>query len=171
MLVWIYILSCFLILISTYFLKFSSPPSSTSEYIPEGGGDSSSGGGGMSQSDIDVAMMPISSQGPTARWYDNGPPVVITIGGISLQPFIDPKDLERKLSATPVLNITVSIDSRAASLSEARKFCASLQTAMNNPASTAPDYVPGAVGLGLGGAHPHPAGAGKGGDRDAKKKH
>jgi len=75
-----------------------------------------------SELDIDIVMIPLQG--------DDVPPVVITIGGIALQPTLDN---DRKISASPVLNMAVSIDSRAVSLSEGRKFCTQFQHHMSNP--------------------------------------
>jgi hypothetical protein len=63
---------------------------------------------------------------------DSSTPITVTIGGIRLQPQLDPQD--KKLGAIPVLNVAVSIDSAAGSLSEGKRFCSRLQQLMNNPA-------------------------------------
>jgi hypothetical protein len=54
----------------------------------------------------------------------SAPPVVITIGGISLKTVLD---AERKLSPLRVLNLAVSIDSRAVGFAQGRQFASILQ--------------------------------------------
>ena len=63
---------------------------------------------------------------------DSSCPITVTIGGIRLQPTLDPQD--KKLGASRVLNVAISIDSAAGSLAEGKRFCARLQHLMNNPA-------------------------------------
>ena len=59
-------------------------------------------------------------------------PIIITIEGISVLPSLDS---DRKISGSPTLNFSVSIDSKlgGGSLSEMRKFCSQLQKFLNNP--------------------------------------
>lgn len=70
--------------------------------------------------DINLSMIPAANA--------TQPPVAITIGGVSIRPTMDS---ERRLQGVPVLNMTVSIDSRACSLVESRKFCAKFQSNMS----------------------------------------
>ena len=63
---------------------------------------------------------------------DSSTAITVTIGGIRMQPVVDPQD--KRLSAIPVLNVAVSIDSAAGSLGEGKRFCSRLQQLMNNPA-------------------------------------
>jgi hypothetical protein len=63
---------------------------------------------------------------------DSATPITVTVGGIRLQPSLDPQD--KRLIASPVLNVAISIDSAAGSLAEGKRFCARLQQLMNNPA-------------------------------------
>ena len=70
--------------------------------------------------DINLSMIPTANAAQ--------PPVVITIGGVSIRPTMD---AERRMQGVPVLNMTVSIDSRACSLVESRKFCAKFQQYMS----------------------------------------
>jgi hypothetical protein len=70
--------------------------------------------------DINLAMIPSANSATQ-------PPVVITIGGVSIRTTVD---ADRKVSGVPVLNMCVAIDSRACSLVESRKFCARFQQMM-----------------------------------------
>ncbi len=74
------------------------------------------------EADMDIMVVPSSAECAT--------PVTVTIGGIRLLPSMDP---ERRLAGAPVLNFTVSIDSKAGSLAEGRKFAARLQQYLNDP--------------------------------------
>ncbi len=86
------------------------------------------------ETDIDIAMIPtIDSSSSTAGVSAASAPITITIGGIRVLPSLD---LERKVSATPVLNVAIAVDSRAASLMEVRRFCSKVQQFMNNPVLT-----------------------------------
>jgi pyruvate/2-oxoglutarate dehydrogenase complex dihydrolipoamide acyltransferase (E2) component len=73
--------------------------------------------------DVDICILPEST--------DSAAMVTVAIGGIRIQPSYD---ADKKISAIPVLNISVTIDCHACSLAEGRKFCARLQQYMNNPA-------------------------------------
>jgi hypothetical protein len=59
-------------------------------------------------------------------------PLTITVGGIRVLPSLDS---DRKLSASPVLNVAVAIDARVCSPVERCRFCAKLQSYLNNPQS------------------------------------
>lgn len=72
--------------------------------------------------DIDIAMIP--------SMQDSSTPITITIGGIRILPSLD---VDRKVHGNPVLNVAVTVDSKAASLVEGRKFCSKLQQYMTNP--------------------------------------
>ena len=72
--------------------------------------------------DVDVCVLPDMS--------DTTTPVTVAIGGIRVQPSFD---ADKKISAAPVLNISVTIDCNASSLADGRKYCARLQQYMNNP--------------------------------------
>jgi len=94
--------------------------------------------------DINLAMIP-SANAATQ------PPVVITIGGVSIRTTVD---ADRKVSGVPVLNMCVAIDSRACSLVESRKFCARFQQMMtthpweeNSQTSQGKSSVPVAVAV------------------------
>lgn len=73
---------------------------------------------GTGDADIDVAAIP---QGDGAG---SSAPITLTIGGIRVLASID---ADRKLHASHALNVCVTVDSRAASLIETRKFCSRLQ--------------------------------------------
>ena len=72
--------------------------------------------------DVEVCVLPDMS--------DTTTPVTVAIGGIRVQPSFDG---DKKLTAAPVLNISVTIDCNASSLADGRKYCARLQQYMNNP--------------------------------------
>ena len=72
--------------------------------------------------DVEVCVLPDMS--------DTTTPVTVAIGGIRVQPSFD---ADKKLTAAPVLNISVTIDCNASSLADGRKYCARLQQYMNNP--------------------------------------
>lgn len=74
--------------------------------------------------DVDIALIP--------HMTDSSTPITITIGGIRVLPTFDS---DRKLTAAPVLNIAVSIDTKSCSLVEGRRFCAKLQSYLNSPNS------------------------------------
>lgn len=87
--------------------------------------------------DINLALIP-SATGLTQ------PPVVITLGGVSVRSIMD---ADRKVQGQPVLNMCVAIDPRACSLVEARRFCAKFQQNM----MTHPwEPVKNSVGVGKG---------------------
>jgi hypothetical protein len=95
------------------FLGISAYPLGVCSVITLPGGDS----------DVDICVLPDMT--------DSSTPVTVAIGGIRMQPTLDS---DKKLSAIPVLNISVTIDCNAGSLAEGRKYCARLQQFMNNPA-------------------------------------
>lgn len=74
------------------------------------------------EQDMDIMVVPSIA--------DSATPITVTIGGIRLLPAMDQ---ERKLIGSPSLNFSVSVDSKACSLSDARKFAARLQQFMNEP--------------------------------------
>jgi hypothetical protein len=74
------------------------------------------------EGDVDVDISVIPNISPT--------PITITIGGIRIIPSIESNG---KILASPALNIAVAIDSTACSLIEGRRFCARLQSYMNEP--------------------------------------
>lgn len=76
------------------------------------------------ETDLDLAIV--------ADSRDSCAPITVTIGGLRVAPNLDN---DRKLNGTPVLNVAVAIDSRAATNSEAKKFCARLQELINDPAA------------------------------------
>ena len=69
-------------------------------------------------SEVGVVMV------PEADGMLSSPPVVVTIGGISVKTMLD---AERKLTPLRVLNLAVSIDSRAVGFAQGRQFAAILQ--------------------------------------------
>jgi len=73
--------------------------------------------------DVGVVMVPETDSMLSA------PPVVITIGGISLKTTLD---AERKTAASPVLNLAVSIDCRAVGFAQGRQFASVLQKYMTD---------------------------------------
>lgn len=75
-----------------------------------------------SEGDVEVSLIP--------NRLDSGAPVCLTIGSVSLQPMYDENN---KLSAQHVLNIAVSIDSKACSLAEGKRFAARVQQLMSSP--------------------------------------
>jgi hypothetical protein len=72
---------------------------------------------------VDIAMIPSMT--------DTAIPIVITIGGVRLQPIFDQ---DQKLAAIHVLDVAISIDTCAGSLAEGKKFATRLQQFMNTPA-------------------------------------
>ena len=75
--------------------------------------------------DVEVSVVP-SSTGT-----DYAAPIVVSIGSVRILPSVD---AARSIVGTPVLNFSISFDTRAASVVEARKFCAKLQKYLRNPA-------------------------------------
>jgi len=73
--------------------------------------------------DVGVVMVPETDSMLSA------PPVVITIGGISLKTTLD---AERKTASSPVLNLAVSIDCRAVGFAQGRQFASVLQKYMTD---------------------------------------
>jgi hypothetical protein len=74
--------------------------------------------------DMDIALVP-NAHDPYCS-----APITITVGGIRVLPTLD---AERKVTGNPVLNVAVSIDSRAATLTESHRFASIFQHYMNNP--------------------------------------
>lgn len=72
--------------------------------------------------DVDLAIVP--------NMTDSATPITVTVGGVRLQPCYDN---ERRLTASHVLNVAISIDTTAGSLAEAKRFCARMQQLMSNP--------------------------------------
>ena len=68
------------------------------------------------QLDVGVVMV------PETDFTLSSPPVVVTIGGLSLKTFVEIENGDKKVSATPVLNLAVSVDSRAAGFARGRQF-------------------------------------------------
>ena len=75
--------------------------------------------------ELDVGVMMV----PDSDGAVSSPPVVITIGGISLKTALDS---DRKPTATPVLNLAVSIDCRAVGFAQGRQFASVLQSHLND---------------------------------------
>lgn len=75
-----------------------------------------------SDSEVDIAMIPSMT--------DTSIPIVITIGGVRLQPIFDQ---DKKLAAIHVLDVAISIDTCAGSLAEGKKFASRVQQLMNTP--------------------------------------
>lgn len=75
-----------------------------------------------SDHDIDIAV--------TSNMTDSATPIVVTIGGVRLQPILDQ---DKKLAGSHVLNVAISIDNNAGSLAEGKRFASRLQQLMNNP--------------------------------------
>jgi pyruvate dehydrogenase E2 component (dihydrolipoamide acetyltransferase) len=75
-----------------------------------------------SEGEVEVALTP--------NRLDSGAPVCLTIGSVSLQPMFDE---HKKLSAQHVLNVSVSIDSKACSLAEGKRFAGRVQQLMTSP--------------------------------------
>ena len=75
-----------------------------------------------SEGEVEVALTP--------NRVDSGAPICLTVGSVSLQPIFDEN---KNLSAQHVLNISVSIDSKACSLTEGKRFAARVQQLMTNP--------------------------------------
>jgi hypothetical protein len=69
------------------------------------------------ESDVDISLVSANTM--------HSIPIIVTIGGI--------KKVNENVVKVPVLNLSVTIDSTAATLSEARKFCSKLQFYLNNP--------------------------------------
>jgi acyl-CoA-binding protein len=78
--------------------------------------------------EIDVGVMMI----PETDGTISSPPVVITIGGISLKTSIEQEMGDKKISAAPVLNLAVSVDSRAVGFARGRQFVTILQEFMTD---------------------------------------
>jgi hypothetical protein len=74
--------------------------------------------------DIDIALIPNNTIDATST------PITVTIGGIRVLATID---ADRKLHASHALNVCVTVDTRAGSLIETRRFCSKLQSYMNDP--------------------------------------
>lgn len=74
------------------------------------------------ESDVDISVVP--------QMAEDSVPITVTIGGVRFLPALD---AEKKVTTSPVLNVSISIDSRAASLYESRQFCSRLQQYLNNP--------------------------------------
>jgi hypothetical protein len=106
-------LFCFLLPgIEVPLLGISAYPLGVCSIITLPGGDS----------DVDVCVLP--------DMINSSAPVTVAIGGIRVQPSFD---ADKKLTAAPVLSISVTIDCNACSLADGRKYCARLQQYMNNP--------------------------------------
>lgn len=75
-----------------------------------------------SEGDVEVALTP--------NRQDSGAPICLTVGSVSLQPIYDEN---KKLSAQHVLNVVASIDSKACSLTEGKRFAARVQQLMSTP--------------------------------------
>lgn len=78
------------------------------------------------EQDLDISL------GPDMPMGSGCAPVVVTVGGIRVQTKLDE---ERRLLGTPVINVAVSVSCEAASVTEARKFTAKLQSLLNNPST------------------------------------
>ena len=75
-----------------------------------------------SEGEVEVALTP--------NRLNSGAPMCLTVGSVSLQPIFDEN---KHLSAQHVLNIAVSIDSKACSLAEGKRFAARVQQLMSTP--------------------------------------
>jgi pyruvate/2-oxoglutarate dehydrogenase complex dihydrolipoamide acyltransferase (E2) component len=75
-----------------------------------------------SEGEVEVALTPSR--------IEPGAPVCLTIGSVSLQPMFDE---HKTLSAQHVLNVSVSIDTKACSLAEGKRFAARVQQLMTSP--------------------------------------
>ena len=78
--------------------------------------------------ELDVGVIMVPETDATI----SSPPVVITIGGISLKTTIEQEMGDKKVSAAPVLNLAVSVDSRAVGFARGRQFASILQEFMMN---------------------------------------
>ncbi len=74
------------------------------------------------ENDLDMAIV--------ADSRESAAPITVTIGGLRVAPSLDQ---DRKVSGSPVLNMAVAVDSRCATSSEGRRFCARLQEFINDP--------------------------------------
>mmetsp|Transcript_30184 Transcript_30184/g.65023 ORF Transcript_30184/g.65023 Transcript_30184/m.65023 type:complete len:475 (+) Transcript_30184:3-1427(+) len=70
--------------------------------------------------DVDLSIIPGAS----------APPFIVSIGSVRVLASLN---AERNLTGAPVLNYSVSVDNRAASAAECRKFCARLQKYLRSP--------------------------------------
>lgn len=80
-----------------------------------------------SQNQEDETDVSISYQ---AEGSECSVPIIVTMGSLRFLPSIDS---ERKITGSPVLNFSVSINTRAMSLTEGRKFTRRLQQFLNDP--------------------------------------
>jgi len=76
-------------------------------------------------SDVDLCLAP--------NFTSISAPVFITIGGVRMQAGIDGQGNEKRTVISPVLNVSISINTDACSLSECRKFTSCFQAYMNDP--------------------------------------
>jgi hypothetical protein len=74
------------------------------------------------ENDLDMAIV--------ADSRESAAPITVTIGGLRVAPSMDQ---DRKITGSPVLNMAVSVDSRCATTSEGKRFCARLQELINDP--------------------------------------
>jgi hypothetical protein len=77
------------------------------------------------EGDLDIVVTPEQN-------VRGSPPIVVTVGGIRVQPSLD---TERKISGSPVINAAVSVNCKAVSITEARKFSYKFQQLLNTPSN------------------------------------
>jgi hypothetical protein len=80
--------------------------------------------------DLDIAVVPDS---------EDSAPITVTMGGLRLMPIIEDGGTNhhghqtKRLGGSRVLNFSIAVSSRAASIAEARKFSVRFQQLMNDP--------------------------------------
>lgn len=85
-----------------------------------------------SENDFQITTLPQTSSFPSifSYFFSTFPSIIVNIGGIRILPRLDSN---RVVTGTPVLNLTLTFDSRGVTLPEARKFCARMQEFLTNP--------------------------------------
>jgi hypothetical protein len=82
--------------------------------------------------DLDIAVLPDT---------EDAAPITVTMGGLRLMPVVEDGGINhhgqstKRLGGTRVLNFSIAVSSRAASLAEARKFSVRFQQFMNDPST------------------------------------
>jgi hypothetical protein len=76
---------------------------------------------GGSEMDTSLCLVP--------DFVDSSIPVHITLGGVRMQAS---QDADKKITLSPVLNVSVAFNTRAAPLSDCRKFCSRMQYYMEH---------------------------------------
>ena len=73
-------------------------------------------------SDLDVSMIPNTDE--------TSAPITISVGGVRIVPSMD---ADRRMGGAPSINLAVTVNTKACSLVEAKRFCSKLQQSLNNP--------------------------------------